>query len=121
MQVSLSNKLNVLCTKLHSVIDDSVLYTVTTDESFWRREYTYLRDTGPTLGLGSSNSGSAVGGGRFSYFSTFGSGTNGAKGGTIVGMINWRKRTFEIQGVRKRIDDIRKKPRGALGHIGGVK
>lgn len=120
MQVSLSNKLNVLCTKLHSVIDDSVIYTVNTDESFWRREYTYLRDTGPTLGLSSSNSGSGFGG-RFSYFNTLGSGTNGAKGGAIVGMINWRKRTFEIQGVRKRIDDIRRKPRGVLGHFGGVK
>jgi len=84
MEVAFDNKTNVLAAKLRTTIDHSAIYSITTDESLWRRSYTYLRDTCPVLG--------------------------GEP--TIVGVINWRRKTFEINGVRKKVDDIRRKPKG---------
>ena len=84
MEAIFDNKANVLNAQLHASHDNSVIYAVSTNQSLWRRTYTYLRDTNPALG------GESV----------------------IVGAINWRKKTFEIQGQRKSIKDIRRKPKG---------
>ena len=84
MEAIFDNKANVLNAQLHAPHDNSVIYDISTSQSLWRRTYTYLRDTNPALG------GESV----------------------IVGAINWRKKTFEIQGQRKSIKDIRRKPKG---------
>jgi len=76
----------VLNARLHASHDSSIIYTISTSQTLWGRTYTYLRDTNPALG--------------------------GEP--TIVGAINWRKKTFEIQGQRKSIGDIRRKPKGFL-------
>ncbi|KAF8872443.1 hypothetical protein CPB84DRAFT_1737610 [Gymnopilus junonius] len=84
MEVVFDNKTNVLNAKLHATHDNSVIYTISTDETVFSRAYTYVKDANP------------------------------AQGGetTIVGVINWSKKTFEINGHRKAIYDIRRKPGG---------
>lgn len=84
MEAIFDNKANVLNAQLHASHDNSVIYAISTSQTLWGRTYTYLRDTNPAL------SGEPV----------------------IVGAINWRKKTFEIQGQRKLISDIRRKPKG---------
>jgi len=84
MEAIFDNKANVLNAQLHASHDNSVIYAVSTSQSLWRRTYTYLRDTNPAIG------GDSI----------------------IVGAINWKKKTFEIQGQRKSIKDIRRKPKG---------
>lgn len=84
MEAIFDNKANVLNAQLHASHDNSVIYAISTSQTLWRRTYTYLRDTNPASG------GDSV----------------------IVGAINWRKKTFEIQGQRKFIKDIRRKPKG---------
>ena len=86
MEVIFDNKANVLNAHLHASHDNSIIYSISTSQTLWGRTYTYLRDTNPAMG------GEA----------------------TIVGAINWRKKTFEIQGQRKLIGDIRRKPKGFL-------
>jgi len=85
MEAIFDNKANILNSKLHAAHDGSIIYSVTTDQTLWGRTYTYLRDTNPALGR------EVLG---------------------IVGVINWRAKTFEIGGIRKRIDDVRRKPKG---------
>lgn len=84
MEVVFDNKTNVLNAKLHTTHDDSVIYSITTDETIFSRTYTYVKDTNPGPGGGM----------------------------TTVGVINWSKKTFEVNGQRKAIDDIRRKPGG---------
>ncbi|KAF8816002.1 hypothetical protein BYT27DRAFT_7185731 [Phlegmacium glaucopus] len=84
MEAIFDNKANVLNARLHASHDNSIIYAISTSQTLWGRTYTYLRDTNPALG--------------------------GEP--TIVGAINWRKKTFEIQGQRKSIGAIRRKPKG---------
>ena len=84
MEAIFDNKANVLNAQLHASHDNSVIYDISTSQTLWRRTYTYLRDTNPVSG------GESI----------------------IVGAINWKKKTFEIQGQRKAIKDIRRKPKG---------
>ncbi|KAF8963656.1 hypothetical protein BDZ97DRAFT_986872 [Flammula alnicola] len=84
MEAIFDNKANVLNAKVHATHDNSVIYSISTDQTLWGRTYTYVKDTNPALG-GES---------------------------TIVGVINWGQKTFEIQGNRKPIKDIRRKPGG---------
>ncbi|KIM36902.1 hypothetical protein M413DRAFT_448828 [Hebeloma cylindrosporum] len=84
MEAIFDNKSDVLNAKLHATHDNSVIYSISTDETIWSRTYTYVKDLNP------------------------------AQGGdpTLVGAINWAKKTFEIQGQRKGLDDVRRKPPG---------
>jgi len=50
----------------------------------WARTYTFVKDLNPALG----------------------------EDPAVVGAINWVKKTFEIQGQRKRLSVIRRKPAG---------
>jgi hypothetical protein len=84
MEAIFDNNANVLNAQLHASHDNSVIYAISTSQTLWGRTYTYLRDTNPAMGGDSA----------------------------IVGAINWRKKTFEIQGQRKLIRDIRRKPKG---------
>jgi hypothetical protein len=84
MEATFNNNSNVLNAKLHANHDNSVIYSISTDETMWSKAYTYLKDLNPALGGDP----------------------------TLVGAINWSKKTFEIQGQRKRLDEIRRKPGG---------
>jgi hypothetical protein len=84
MEATFDNKANVLHAKLRTTHDNSVIYTISTDQTIWGRTYTYVRDHNP------------VHGGE----------------PTIVGVINWEKKTFEIHGHRKAVKDIRRKANG---------
>ena len=84
MEATFDNKCNVLNVKLHTNYDNSVIYSISTDETLWSRRYTYVKDLNPAQGGGPS----------------------------LVGAINWRKKTFEIQGQRKGLNDFRRKPIG---------
>ncbi|KAF8161645.1 hypothetical protein B0H34DRAFT_388184 [Crassisporium funariophilum] len=86
MEVAFDNKTNVLNAKLRATHDNSVVYTVSTDQTIWGRTYTYLKDANPALGGDAS----------------------------IVGGINWKRKTFEVNGQRKSLGDIRRKPGGLL-------
>jgi len=83
MEAIFDNKGNVLSTKIRARHDNSVIYTVNTEQSLWRgRIVTYLRDKNPLLGGGQS---------------------------VVVGAINWKKKAFEIMGVRQKLEDVRSK------------
>jgi hypothetical protein len=74
---------NVLNTKIRTRHDNSVIYTVKTEQSIWRgRIVTYLRDKNP---LGGDNR------------------------SVVVGAINWKQKAFEIMGVRHKLGDVRRK------------
>ena len=82
MEATFDNKSNVLNAKLHATHDNSVIYSISTDETIWSRAYTYVKDLNPALGGDP----------------------------TLVGAINWAKKMFEIQGQRRGLGDIRRKP-----------
>lgn len=82
MEATFDNKSDVLNANLHATHDNSAIYRISTDETIWARMYTYVKDLNP------------------------------AQGGdpTLVGAINWAKKTFEIQGQRRGLGDMRRKP-----------
>lgn len=82
MEAIFDNKSDVLNAKLHTTHDNSAIYRISTDETTWSRTYTYVKDLNPVLGGDP----------------------------TLVGAINWAKKTFEIQGQRRGLGDIRRKP-----------
>lgn len=88
MEVVFDNNCNVLSTKIRTRHDNSVIYTVNTEQTLWRgRIVTYLRDKNPLVGGGQS---------------------------VVVGAINWKKKAFEIMGVRHKLEDMRRK----VGYFG---
>ncbi|ESK83491.1 hypothetical protein Moror_4876 [Moniliophthora roreri MCA 2997] len=84
MEFVFDNKYNVLDAKLHTTLDDAVVYTLETNCGFRGRRFTLLRDTNPLPGRRQSTAGSA---------------TTGA----TVDAINRREKTMEVSGVRKKI------------------
>ncbi|ESK83493.1 hypothetical protein Moror_4878 [Moniliophthora roreri MCA 2997] len=89
MEVVFDNKSNVLNAKLHTMLDDAVIYTLETNYGFRGRRFTLLRDTNPLPGRRQSTAGSAT--------------------GVTVGAINWREKTMEVNGVRKKIADLKRR------------
>jgi len=82
MEVVFDNKANVLSAKLHTRHDNSIIYTISTEETLWRgRIVTYLRDRNPLSGAHS----------------------------VVVGAINWKKKTFDIMGTKHSLDNVRRK------------
>lgn len=57
----------------------------------WSRTHTYVKDVNPPLG------GETAG------------------GGATVGVINWDAKTFEVNGQRKHLKAVRRKPGGFSG------
>ncbi|KAF9553638.1 hypothetical protein CPC08DRAFT_767371 [Agrocybe pediades] len=88
MEVIFDNKANVLQAKIRAVHDKSVIYSVTTDQTVWSRTHTYVKDVNPTIG---------------------------GETATTVGVINWEAKTFEVNGQRKHLNAIRRKPTGFSG------
>ncbi len=85
MEVIFGNKGNVLDAKLRARHDNSVIYSISTEHTLWRgRLVTYLRDRNPVVG------GKSV----------------------VVGGINWKKKIFDLMGVRKALNDVRRKTGG---------
>jgi hypothetical protein len=83
MEAILDDTGNVLNTKIRAQHDNSVIYTVKTEQSLWRgRIVTYLRDKNPLVGDTQS---------------------------VVVGTIKWKKKAFEIMGVRHKLEDMRRK------------
>jgi len=84
MEATFDNKTNLLAANVRSFVDSSVLYNITTTHNLWGRTVTLLKDANPALGTNSP----------------------------IVGAIYWRERLFEVNGHRKSISDIKRKPPG---------
>lgn len=83
MEVVFDNNSNVLRTKIRARHDNSVIYTVNTEQTLWRgRLATYLKDKNPLAGGSQS---------------------------AVVGVINWKKKLFEIAGVKHKLEDVRRK------------
>ncbi|KAF8816006.1 hypothetical protein BYT27DRAFT_6483652 [Phlegmacium glaucopus] len=85
MEAIFDNHANLLNTRLQSSHDNSIIYAISTSQTLWGRKYTYLRDANPALG----------------------------EAPTTVGTIDWKKKTFEIQGQRKSIKNIKRIPKGS--------
>ena len=82
MEVVFDNKANVLSAKLHTRHDNSIIYTISTEETLWRgRVVTYLRDRNPLSGADS----------------------------VVVGAINWKKKTLDIMGTKRCFENVRRK------------
>jgi len=84
MEATFDNKTNLLAANVRSFVDSSVLYNITTTHNLWGRTVTLLKDANPALGTNSP----------------------------IVGAIYWRERLFEVNGHRKSISDVKRKPPG---------
>ncbi|KAJ3561069.1 hypothetical protein NP233_g10425 [Leucocoprinus birnbaumii] len=84
MEATFDNKTNLISCNVRSCVDSSVLYNISTTHNLWGRTVTLLKDANPTLGANSP----------------------------IVGAIYWRERLFEVNGHRKSISDIKRKPPG---------
>jgi len=84
MEATFDNRTNLLAANVRSFVDSSVLYTITTTHNLWGRTVTLLKDANPALGTHSP----------------------------IVGAIYWRERLFEVNGHRKSISDVKRKPPG---------
>lgn len=82
MEAIFDNKANVLDAKLRTSHDNSVIYSISTDQTTWSKTYTYVRDMNPA----------------------------GREDPIVVGIINWDKKTFEVNGHRKTLKEIRRKP-----------
>ncbi|PPQ83723.1 hypothetical protein CVT25_006127 [Psilocybe cyanescens] len=70
MEAIFDNKANVLDTKLRTSHDNSVIYSISTEQTTWSKTHTYVRDMNPAL--------------------------RGEP--AVVGIINWGKKTFEVNG-----------------------
>jgi len=84
MEATFDNRINLLSANVRSFVDSSVLYSITTTHNLWGRTVTLLKDANPALGTNSP----------------------------IVGAIYWRERLFEVNGHRKSISDMKRKPPG---------
>lgn len=85
MEVTFDNQSNVLSAQIITVHDGSVIYRVVTDEGMWSRDHTYLKDANPAAG-----------------------------DPTNVAVIHWKEKTFEIYGRKKKLADIRRRPRNPM-------
>ena len=85
MEVTFDNQSNVLSAQILTVHDGSVIYRVATDEGMWSRDHTYLKDANPAAGEP-----------------------------TNVGVIHWKEKTFEIYGHKKKLSDIRRRPKNPM-------
>ncbi|KAK7051215.1 hypothetical protein VNI00_004715 [Paramarasmius palmivorus] len=97
MEVIFDNKSNVLNAKLHTTLDDAVIYTLETTYGFRGRRLTVLKDTNPLPGRRQSVAGPAT--------------------GVNVGSINWREKIMEVNGVRKKIADLKKRKGGYFSNV----
>jgi hypothetical protein len=89
MEATFDNKTNLLSANVRSFVDSSVLYNISTAHNLWGRTVTTLKDANPALGTKSP----------------------------IVGAIYWRERLFEVNGHRKSISDIKRKPPGFVADV----
>ncbi|KAF9257840.1 hypothetical protein L218DRAFT_909998 [Marasmius fiardii PR-910] len=80
MEVTFDNKSNVLTAKLHTTVDDAVVYTLETSYGFRGRRITILKDANPAPGQS-----------------------------TTVGALNWREKTIEVNGLKKKVGDVKKR------------
>ncbi|KAF7368368.1 hypothetical protein MVEN_00158500 [Mycena venus] len=82
MEAFFDNKTNIINARICAVLDDAVMYSLQTKFEFQGRVRTVLRDENPLLG---TNSPSA-----------------------IVGAINWKEKTFEVLGQKRKYDELRR-------------
>ncbi|KAK1223743.1 hypothetical protein PQX77_013379 [Marasmius sp. AFHP31] len=75
------NESNILPAKLHTSLGDTVIYTLETTHSSRGRRIATLKDSNPAF-------------------------TGFTSGSSTVGAINWREKTIEVNGVRKKVGDM---------------
>ncbi|KAG7091594.1 hypothetical protein E1B28_010615 [Marasmius oreades] len=80
MEVTFDNRGNVLNAKLHTTVDDTVIYTLETTYGFRGRRTTVLKDCNPAPGRSAT-----------------------------VGTINWREKIIEVNGMKKKVGDVKKR------------
>ena len=83
MEAKFDNANNVLTANVRIAHDQSILYTISTNQTAWKREKTYLKDANPALGESPT-----------------------------AGVIHWQEKMFEVHGVRRPISELRRKPKG---------
>jgi hypothetical protein len=83
MEATFDNGNNVLAANIRTLHDQSIIYTLTTNQTAWKRERTYLKDANPAPG-----------------------------DSPTAGVIHWQEKMFEIHGVRRPIAELRRKPKG---------
>ncbi|KAJ7662574.1 hypothetical protein DFH06DRAFT_1088205 [Mycena polygramma] len=93
MEAYFDNKTNITNARIRTVRDDAPMYAVQTSFAFQGRVRTVLRDENPLPSLSSPYS---------SPDST----------STIVGAINWKERSFEVRGQRRKYEEVRRKEGG---------
>ncbi|KAK7439407.1 hypothetical protein VKT23_005842 [Stygiomarasmius scandens] len=99
MEVIFSNKTNILEALLLTKHDNSPIYQLKSTFGLTGRKLTFLKDVNPISP--SSN--------PTRHYARHSTNTNAKKEPVTVGVIHWREKVFEIQGVKKNIGDIKKK------------
>ncbi|KAJ6449399.1 hypothetical protein C8R47DRAFT_1171711 [Mycena vitilis] len=89
MEAYFDNKTNITNARIRTVRDDAPMYAVQTSFAFQGRVRTVLRDENPLLPASSTDSGAV-----------------------IVGAINWKERTLEVRGQRRKYEEVRRKEGG---------
>ncbi|KAJ7779742.1 hypothetical protein B0H16DRAFT_724797 [Mycena metata] len=82
MEAFFDNKTNIISARICAALDQAVIYSVESKLEFQGRVRTVLRDENPLPGETSSK---------------------------IVGAINWKDKSFEVHGVRRKYDELRRK------------
>lgn len=80
MEAFFDNKTNIVNARICAVLDEAVMYSVQTKFEFQGRVRTILRDENPLPGSPSA----------------------------VVGAINWKEKTFEVHGQKRKYDEIRR-------------
>ncbi|KAJ7642613.1 hypothetical protein DFH06DRAFT_1214000 [Mycena polygramma] len=99
MEAYFDNKTDITNARIRTVRDDAPIYAVQTSFAFQGRVRTVLRDENPLPSLSSSSS----------YSSPDSTSTSTS---TIVGAINWKERSFEVRGQRRKYEEVRRKEGG---------
>ncbi|KAJ7662583.1 hypothetical protein DFH06DRAFT_355621 [Mycena polygramma] len=90
MEAYFDNKTNITNARIRTVRDDAPMYAVQTSFAFQGRVRTVLRDENPLPGTTPSPDSTS----------------------TIVGAINWKERSFEVRGQRRKYEELRRKEGG---------
>ncbi|KAJ7662563.1 hypothetical protein DFH06DRAFT_987163 [Mycena polygramma] len=90
MEAYFDNKTNITNARIRTVRDDAPMYAVQTSFAFQGRVRTVLRDENPLLPASSTSPSTDA-------------------GAVIVGAINWKERSFEVRGQRRKYEEVRRK------------
>ncbi|KAF5314799.1 hypothetical protein D9758_019010 [Tetrapyrgos nigripes] len=110
MEVTFSNNANVIDAFLHTMHDKEPIYKVDSTFGILGRKHTFLRDVNPISSPESKLYATHNSHPRKDTRKNGGQGSAGVKKDPVtVGAIHWKERMIEVQGVKKKLDEVKRK------------